>query len=333
MKKNENILALAKEKINELSENDKSTLQKAKITGDWSSFKMIAVEDLIIPDYQRKQLKLDKLCKAVPEVGGFDLDFFGALNVTDLDNGSYDVDNGQRRGLGYLIKYILSNPDLDPSKLKVPCLVSSPKPYRKAAKLFWLYNGGAGASIRPSNEEGFHAQVEAELTGALKLKDLLVRAKLACGEVNKDFTDRQIAYVTLVKATEMGAKNQGRDKKHEDLGDEWVIKVADLFGKVWPERMDNQLFNGFTHLLNHYAYQDQFLKEMVWARFEKYISDLGKCYVTPTAYVKTLTSFKNTPDWSMGIALGILTGFAQVSNRIVNVGPLQKDVNKALGIV
>jgi len=329
--KNDSIFALAKEKIQELSENDKSTLQKAKITGNWSSLKMIAVEDLNIPEYQRTKLKLDKLCKALPEVGGFDLDFFGALNVTDMGNGTYDVDNGQRRGISWIIKNILSNPDIDPSTMKVPCLVSSPKSYRKAAKLFWLYNGGAGASIRPSNEEGFHAQVEAELPEALKLKDLLVRAKLACGEVNKDF-DRQIAYVTLVKATEMGAKNQVRYKKHKDLSDEWVIKVADLFGKVWPERMDNQLFNGFTHLLNHYAYQDTFLKETVWARFEKYISDLGKCYVTPTLYVKTLTSFKNTPDWSMGIALGILTGFAQVSNRIVIVGPLQKDVNKALGI-
>lgn len=323
--------ALASSTYNSLSVKDQVELSQAPIFGDWSVHKMIPVSKLVIPEYQRKHLKINQMVKAIGAVGGIDKEFFGALNVTDRGDDTYGVGNGQRRLLLQLMKLIASNPDANLDTFMVPCLVSKPKPETEEARKFWLFNGGANASARLTNEEQFYAQVCAKMPEALGLADLLDRAKLACGEVGKDYT-RQIAYVTLVKATQMGAKNQNKKKDHIDLSEENVIKVADLFGAVWPERMDNQLFNGFTHLLNHHHYQDLFLKDTIWARFEKYVKDLGRVYVTPTAFVKTLARFKNTPDWSMGIAFGILSGFAQASNRAVKVDVLRNEVNKVLSI-
>jgi len=330
MKNITSIGALASSTYNSLSVKEQVELTQAPIFGDWSVHKMIPVSKLVIPEYQRKHLKLNQMVKAIGAVGGIDKEFFGALNVTDRGDDTYGVGNGQRRLLLQLMKLIASNPDANLDTFMVPCLVSKPKPETEEARKFWLFNGGANASARLTNEEQFYAQVCAKMPEALVLKDLLIRAKLACGEVGKEYTDRQIAYVTLVKATQMGAKNQTIKKNHTDLSDENVIRVADLFNDVWPERMDNQVFNGFTYLLNHWHYQDIFLKDTIWARFEKYVKDLGRVYVTPTAFVKTLKAFKNTPDWSMGIAFGILSGFAQASNRAVKIDVLSDEVADVL---
>lgn len=323
------LIDLARDHFGTLSDKDRDTLKTTTITGDWAEFRMIPADQLIIPEYQRKHLKFGKLIKAINNVGSLDKEFFGALNVTQQTDNSYAVDNGQRRSVMMLMKHI-ADQSQDITGIQVPCLVSNAKSYEQQARQFWLFNGGGDASSKLTNEEQFHAMVEAKIPEALAMKDLLVQARLACGEVNSDYTDRQIAFKTLEKAMNMGARQQKKNPEHVDLSKDWVVSVADLLAKTWPERMDNQLFNGLAHLFNHPAYQDLFLKNSIWARFEAWFSSGSKFYPTPKRYVDTLQKYKNVSDWSMGLAYGIVKDFAPVSNRAVRSGALKKEYHDAV---
>jgi hypothetical protein len=323
------LVDLARDHFNTLSDKEKDKLKLTQITGDWAEFRMLPADQLIIPEYQRKHLKFGKLIKAIDNVGSLDREFFGALNVTQQTEDSYSVDNGQRRTVMMLMKHI-ADQFQDLSGIEVPCLVSNAKAYEQQARQFWLFNGGGDASAKLTNEEQFHAMVEAKIPEAIEMKNLLVRSRLACGEVNNTFTERQIAFKTLEKAMTMGARQQKKNPEHTDMSQDWVVSVADLFAKVWPERMDNQLFNGFTHLMNHPSYQDLFLKNSIWARFEAWLVNVGKVYATPTAFVRTLQKYKNVSDWSMGLAYGIVQAFAPNSNRAVRSGALKTEYDLAV---
>lgn len=324
---NATLRSICNETMSGLSDSDKKKLTKAKFINDWRVYKMITVGELQIPEYQRKAIRLQMLVKALYNVGNdkqpvIDLDFFGALNVTEnIEEGGYDIDNGQRRTVLLLCK-MLANSEMsmeDFNKLEIPCLVSKDKTeYKDRAKKFWLFNGGGGASKGLSNEEQFKAQVEAEMSDALYYKDIIEKAELACGEVNDVNAERQIAWKTLDKAMHMGSKFQNRKKAHEDRSAFWVIQIAKLFKKGWgPGQMDNQLFNGMAHLANHPHYQLIFLTEKkyngktIWEQLEEHIEKVAKTYSTPKRYVETFQQYKNISDWSVGIAYGLVEHFAR----------------------
>ncbi len=319
-----------------LSQRDKNKLKQAQMVGKWRNWQKIKVRDLIIPEYQRKALKLKMMLKALKHVGNIDLDFFGALNVTENDSGTYDVDNGQRRSV-LLLTYMLvkSGEQMTQEEfenIEIPCLVSPYKEYKKRAKSFWLFNGGGNASTGLTNEEQFHAQVESEIPDALIKRDLIVKANLACGEVNSEKSDRQIAYKTLDKAQQMGSRSKKKDENHEDRSDMWIVALAELFKKTWgPGQFDNQLFNGFTHLMNHPHYQKLFQQAKIWKDFESHITGLKSVYGTPRQYVETMQKFKNVPDWSLGIAFGIVKHFSeQIRGKGVKAKQMKKDYDKAV---
>jgi hypothetical protein len=313
-----------------LSDQDKKKLRQANIINKWRIYKMIPVGELQIPEYQRKAIRLQMLVKALYNVGNqnqpvIDLDFFGALNVTEnIEDGGYDIDNGQRRTVLLLCKMLAAANNMpmeEFNKIEIPCLVSTAKTmYKDRAKKFWLFNGGGNASKGLSKEQ-FKAQVEAEMADALYYESVIKKAELACGEVN-NITDggnaeRQIAWKTLDKALGMGSKFQNRKKAHEDRSAFWVEKIANLFKKAWgPGQMDNQLFNGFAHLVNHPHYQLIFLTEKkydgktIWEKLVEHIEKVAKTYSTPKRYVETFQKYKNISDWSLGIAYGIVEHFA-----------------------
>lgn len=319
-----------------LSSKDKDALSGAKMVGTWREHEMVKVKDLIIPEYQRKALNLKSMIAALKHVGNIDLDFFGALNVTENESGSYDVDNGQRRSV-LLLCYLMLKQQEEMTQekfeeIEIPCLVSPYKGYKERAKSFWLFNGGGNASKSLSNEEQFHAQVEAGIQDALVKRDLIVKAELACGEVNSSKSSRQIAYKTLDKAQKMGAKFKRSVPTHEDRSDFWIEQISLLFKKTWgPGQFDNQLFNGFTYLVNHSHYQELFQQDKIWDKFEAHITGLTGVYGTPKQYVETMQKYKNVADWSLGIAYGIVKHFTdQIRGKGIKVKQLKKDYDKAV---
>lgn len=330
------IQSLCSNTLASLSNKDKDALSDAQMIGKWREWEKIPVRDLIIPEYQRKALNLKSMIKALKHVGNIDLDFFGALNVTENDQGSYDVDNGQRRSVLLLCYLMLKSKETmtqdEFEAIEIPCLVSPYKGYKDRAKSFWLFNGGGNASKSLSNEEQFHAQVEAGIPDALIKRDLIVKAELACGEVNSNKSSRQIAYKTLDKAQKMGAKSKRDNPTHEDRSDFWIEQIAGLFKKTWgPGQFDNQLFNGFTHLVNHPHYQELFQQDKIWNKFEAHITGLTGSFGTPKQYVETMQKYKNVADWSLGIAYGIVKHFTdQIRGKGIRAKQLKKDYDKAV---
>jgi hypothetical protein len=330
------IQSLCSNTLANLSTKDKDTLKQAQMIGKWRVWEKIKVKDLIIPEYQRKALNLKSMIQALRHVGNIDLDFFGALNVTENEEGTYDVDNGQRRSVLLLCYLMLKAKETMTQEefedIEIPCLVSPYKDYKARAKSFWLFNGGGNASKSLNNEEQFHAQVEAGIADALVKRDLLVRAELACGEVNSIKSSRQIAYKTLDKAQKMGERNKRAVPTHEDRSEFWIEQIAKLFKKTWgPGQFDNQLFNGFTHLVNHPHYQELFQQDKIWDRFEAHITGLTSVYGTPKQYVETMQKYKNVADWSLGIAYGIVKHFTdQIRGKGVRAKQLKREYDAAV---
>ncbi|MAI83366.1 MAG: hypothetical protein CMM91_00315 [Rickettsiales bacterium] len=322
------MLAELIEQLN-ITDSDTEFFKNVSFTGEDVEFKKLNINDLIIPDYQRKNIKFTNLKEYPETVGSYDLGLHGTLTVTDNGDGTYNIVDGQRRSILRLM--ILLSKGISIKDVMVPCIVVKNVDYKQSADLFWQINGGV--SSIPSNEERLYARYKANRPDAVALAKIIIKAGLACGELNAESNTRKIKVVTLQKVLGFGKSSRKNPKPrgYKDEADKMLYKAVDLLEKADSKRLHNAVLAGLCYMLNEPYYKERFAKETLWNKFEEWFLKIVDANGGVDSYSKTLNEYKNV-DWSLGIATGMVTTFAKAMNRPKDFGvtPMQEKYQKAI---
>ena len=231
----------------------------------------------------QRGLYRNDLLKYIEKAGGINWDLFGVVTAVKHKDGSMEIINGQHRMT--LVKTLL------PKVTEVPAHIIDLNDEKDAFRYFGLMNGGASRNV--SNEEQFWALVLAEDTEALKLKDILEDADLACGQVNEGNKRPKVKYTNFKKATEMGI--------------DACVLAAHTIRNAYPDTWNDNLYSGLTRLFSMDEYK-AFLDEDgdEYKTFDSWLTQASKFYQISDLQFR---QYRDITDWSYGIAYGLMQKF------------------------
>ena len=227
--------------------------------------------------------------KYIAKVGGLDWNLFGhATAVRRKSDGATAIINAQHRI--NLVKIVA------PWVTEVPAHIIEVDDLdyeTYASALFTQFNGQTSKSL--SNEEMFKALVLALDPQALKIEKVLIKCGLSIGEINKDPKNNPVVYANFVKCLR--------------LGEDATERAVELMKKGFKSVADDPL-HGITFLLAHPTYKilgDTSVK--VGKDFEEWLTKAVPMFHSLNDL--KFKQYRNNPNWSKGIAYGIMKAFAK----------------------
>lgn len=247
----------------------------------------------------QRAYKRQQVYKYIAKVGGLDWNLFGyATAVKRKSDGALAVINAQHRI--NLVKIVA------PWITEVPAHIIEVDDLEYetyASKLFTQFNGETSKGL--SNEEMFYAKVLALDPEALNIEKILKKCGLSCGQVNADPAHSPVVYANFVKCLKFG-----------ELATERAVA---LMLKGFKTISDDPL-SGLTLLLSLDDYKN------LANPATKIGQDFEEWFTLAIPMFHDLNDLKfkkyrNNPNYSKGIAYGLLKSFAKYQRKHSRTAP------------
>lgn len=253
----------------------------------------VKIEDMILPELQR-DLNIKDVLKYVKNKGGIDWNLFGVPTVwRKPGSNTINLINGQHR----ITAVVLFLPHIT----EIKCHVIETESQKEASRYFSDMNGMAQRQL--SAEDIFNSAVIGEYPEALYHRDIMLKADVSCGKVNRDAASidrKEIKYANFKKAL-------------ADGGEENTIRAIELCRTAYPNKtMNDVMYAALAQLFNI----DQYAglgdpTTRLGAAFEDWF--LGRARFLPYNVFMNYKKYHNGSKWHTGVAYGVYKDFAAVT--------------------